>query len=64
MIDPILVGLGILVAIVVYQQFVIRNMWYDIDDIITTVVHKINNYMITIFMFILTSVFKKCYSFV
>jgi len=37
MIDPILVGLGILVAIVVYQQFVIRNMWYDIDDIITDV---------------------------
>ena len=34
MIDPILVGLGILVAIVVYQQFVI---WYDIDDIITDV---------------------------
>jgi len=37
MIDPILVGLGILVAIVVYQQFVIRNMWYDIEDIITDV---------------------------
>lgn len=37
MIDPILVGLGILVAIVVYQQFVIRNMWYDIDDIVTDV---------------------------
>jgi len=37
MIDPILVGLGILVAIVVYQQFVIRSMWYDIDDIITDV---------------------------
>jgi hypothetical protein len=37
MIDPILVGLGILVGIVVYQQFVIRNMWYDIDDIITDV---------------------------
>ncbi len=36
-VDPILVGLGILVAIVVYQQFVIRNMWYDIDDIITDV---------------------------
>jgi len=36
-IDPTLVGLGILVAIVVYQQFVIRNMWYDIDDIITDV---------------------------
>ena len=37
MVDPILVGLGILVAIVVYQQFVIRNMWYDIEDIITDV---------------------------
>jgi len=37
MIDPILVGLGILVAIVIYQQFVIRNMWYDIDDIVTDV---------------------------
>ena len=36
-VDPILVGLGILVAIVVYQQFVIRNMWYDIEDIITDV---------------------------
>ena len=34
MIDPILVGLGILVGIVVYQQWVIRNIQIDLDDVI------------------------------
>jgi hypothetical protein len=33
-IDPILVGLGILVGIVVYQQWVIRNIQIDLDDVI------------------------------
>ncbi len=34
MIDPILVGLGILVGIVIYQQWVIRNIQIDLDDVI------------------------------
>jgi hypothetical protein len=33
-IDPILVGLGILVGIVVYQQWTIRNIQIDLDDVI------------------------------
>lgn len=34
MIDPILAGLGILVGIVIYQQWVIRNIQIDLDDVI------------------------------
>jgi len=44
MIDPILAGLGILVGIVVYQQFVIRNLQIDVDDIIADVDNVITSH--------------------
>ena len=43
-IDPILAGLGILVGIVVYQQFVIRNLQIDVDDIIADVDNVIDSH--------------------
>ena len=36
-VDPNLAGLGIFVGIVVYQQFVIRNLQIDVDSIIADV---------------------------
>tara|TARA_B110000858_G_scaffold13284_1_gene13480 strand:- start:266 stop:457 length:192 start_codon:yes stop_codon:yes gene_type:complete len=43
-VDPILAGLGIFVGIVVYQQFVIRNLQIDVDDIIADVDNVIDSH--------------------
>jgi hypothetical protein len=41
-IDPTLVGLGILVSIVVYQQWTIRKIQIDLDDVIDGHNHLVN----------------------
>jgi len=43
-VDPTLAGLGIFVGIVVYQQFVIRNLQIDVDDIIADVDNVIDSH--------------------
>lgn len=43
-IDPTLAGLGIIVAIIVYQTFIIRDMRMDIDDMITDIDEVIDSH--------------------
>ena len=43
-VDPTLAGLGIFVGIVVYQQFVIRNLQIDVDDIVADVDNVITSH--------------------